>query len=215
MKATGKKRKAKHSAAGKVSSKREVIIKAATEVFLDCGYGSASMNAIACRAGVSKQTIYSHFGGKASLFGAIIKTKCTQLIAPVLSRERQGIRPEETLRNMAREFLKMMMSPENIANFRVVIAESGRFPELAKAFYMSGPRSAVESLSEYLAAQDRDGNLSIDDPIRSAGLFFAMLRSDFYICRLLGVEPEPAIGEINKTVDLAVKTFLAAHTRKY
>ncbi len=107
-----------------------------------------------------------------------------------------------------------MLSPGNIANFRVVIAESGRFPELARAFYMSGPRSAVESLSAYLVAQDRCGNLSIDDPIRSASLFFAMLRSDLYICRLLDIEPEPTADEIGKTVDLAVETFLASHTRK-
>ncbi len=205
-------RKAKHSGAGAAPSKHDVILSAATRVFLHHGYGLTSMDAIACEAGVSKQTIYSHFGGKASLFGAIIEKKCAQLVDHKLSGDTHGGAPEKILKDVAESFLGMMLDPENMANFRIVIAESGRFPELARAFYMSGPRSAVESLSTYLEAQDREGQLSIDDPIRSARLFFAMLRSDLYICRLLGIEPEPAVGEIRETVDLAVETFLAAHT---
>ena len=55
------------------SAKRQVIVRAATQVFLESGYGTASMDTIAAVAGVSKQTVYSHFGAKDALFEAIIE----------------------------------------------------------------------------------------------------------------------------------------------
>ena len=61
-------------------AKADVIVAAATRIFLDAGYGNASMDAIAVEAGVAKQTLYSHFGSKAQLFEAIVHDLCTQLL---------------------------------------------------------------------------------------------------------------------------------------
>ena len=50
------------------ADKRRAILDAAAEVFAASGYERASIDAIAARAGVSKPTVYSHFGGKEQLF---------------------------------------------------------------------------------------------------------------------------------------------------
>ncbi|WEV25420.1 TetR/AcrR family transcriptional regulator [Streptomyces sp. 71268] len=59
--------------AGRLAAKREAILQAAVEIFLREGYDRASVDAIAEEAGVSKQTIYNHFGGKERLFLAAVE----------------------------------------------------------------------------------------------------------------------------------------------
>ncbi len=211
MAPTAKKIERERLKAGEKPSKREAIVTAATRVFLECGYGSASMDKIASQAGVSKQTIYSHFKGKDDLFGAIVKDRCEQLFKPVSSAEPYSGKPGPVLADIAERFLRMMLVKENMASFRVVIAESGRFPELAEVFYSQGPLTAARNLAGYLKDQDREGTVKVADPQASARLFFAMLRGDIYMRGLLGIGPEADDGEIKETVAQAVNTFLLTH----
>lgn len=206
----------KEEASGlKASPKRDAILKAATRVFLDVGYGAASMDTIAREAGVSKQTIYSHFGAKEVLYGAIIRDKCDQLMAPVMAPMTDtgptGDTPETALMGIAVQFLRLVLAEENMANFRSIVAESGRFPELADAFYLAGPKLAVENLSGYLTALDGHGLLKVEDAPASARLFFAMLRGDLYMRRLLRIAAEPSRAEMEKAARQAVQVFLKAH----
>lgn len=56
--------------------KRQCILDAAKQLFLEHGYHASSMNQIAALAGVSKITVYSHFSDKASLFTDAIEHTC-------------------------------------------------------------------------------------------------------------------------------------------
>jgi TetR/AcrR family transcriptional repressor of mexJK operon len=195
-------------------SKHAAILEAATRVFLDSGYDAASMDAIAREAGVSKQTVYSHFGGKDALFGAIIREKCDELLEPIIAPETRVDDPEAALTDMARRFLELVLIAGNMALFRTVVGEWARFPELAAAFYDSGPKLALENLTAYLSELDARGVLAIADPQFAAGLFFGMLRSDTYMRRLLGIGPDPTAEDIERTVGEAVRVFLAAYARR-
>ncbi len=193
------------------SGKRPLIVGAATRVFLDLGYGAASMDAIAAEAGVSKQTVYSHFGAKEALFEAIIEDKCDELLTPVFEAFRPGHDHAKALDEVARRFLSAILAPPNTALFRVIIAESVRFPELANAFYRAGPQTAVDSLAGYLKELDRDGVIATSDPVASARQFFALLRGDLYMRRLLDLAPEPSAAEVAAVADEAVSAFLVIH----
>ena len=57
---------------GRMSRRRESLLKAAAEVFFEQGYAAASIDAIIERAGGSKRNIYSEFGNKQGLFAAIV-----------------------------------------------------------------------------------------------------------------------------------------------
>jgi len=192
-------------------SKRKAILDAATRVFLKHGYGAASMDAVAQEAGVSKQTIYSHFGDKNSLFESIIEEKCDQLLGPMQKPEIHADDPRATLTEMAKRFLDIVLDPENMAHFRVVVAECVRFPDLAKIFYRAGPRLAAERLAEYLAQVHGKGVLHVPDPLSSARLFFGMLREDLYMRHLLDLGPAPSAADIDRVVRQAVQAFLKAH----
>jgi TetR/AcrR family transcriptional regulator, mexJK operon transcriptional repressor len=193
------------------TGKRQAIVEAAARVFLAAGYGVASMDSIAAEAGVSKQTVYSHFGAKDALFAAIVEGKCDDLMAPMRLPEAPGDGPAKVLADLARRFVATVFAEPNMALFRVVIAESGRFPELAQAFYRTGPVTAVGNLAGYLTGLDRKRVLTVRDATASARLFFAMLRGDLYIRRLLDLTPEPAAAELEAVVEQAVAAFLAAH----
>jgi len=195
-------------------SKRDVILDAARRVFLDVGYGAASMDAIAREAGVSKQTIYAHFGAKDALFGAIMVARADHFLEPL--PEVVGDTPDvaAALEGLARRYLEVLLAPEAVARFRVVLAESGRFPELAEVFYRSGPRRAADRLSAYLAALDAGGVLCVPDPETAASQFLGALRGDVFIRYMLGLGEAPSGAEIDRNVAHAVGAFLAAHDRR-
>ncbi len=104
--------------------KRQAIVAAAARVFLDSGYGAASMDAIADEAGVSKQTVYSHFGAKDALFQAIIEDKCEQLLQPIFLKLVPGQDHAETLKEVARHFLTAILAPGSTALFRYTYQSS-------------------------------------------------------------------------------------------
>ncbi|AIL08763.1 TetR/AcrR family transcriptional regulator [Stenotrophomonas maltophilia] len=56
--------------------KRAAILEAAKVLFIEQGYTGVSMDAIAAQAGVSKLTVYSHFGDKETLFSEAVQSKC-------------------------------------------------------------------------------------------------------------------------------------------
>ena len=59
--------------------KRRAILDAAAEVFGTQGYERASIDAIAAASGVSKPTIYSHFGTKEQLFRESIAESAAEI----------------------------------------------------------------------------------------------------------------------------------------
>jgi AcrR family transcriptional regulator len=68
--------------------KKEVIVRAALELFQTYGFKKASVNEIAHRAGVSQVTIYNHFGSKEGLVREVVK----KLYLDILERFKKIIR---------------------------------------------------------------------------------------------------------------------------
>jgi AcrR family transcriptional regulator len=192
------------------AAKRERILDAAHRVFLESGYGAASMEAIARTAGVAKQTVYAHFGTKAGLFGWIMRERCDWLLEPLPPAETDHD-PVIALEAIAARFLEIVLAPEALARFRLVMAEHARFPELAQVFFAAGPARATAGLAAYLAHLDRRRLMHVPDPLEAASQFFGMIRGDLYLRHLLGLETEQQPHRIRAVVQAAVRAFVAAH----
>ncbi|MBP7656876.1 MAG: helix-turn-helix transcriptional regulator, partial [Pseudoxanthomonas sp.] len=64
--------------------KRAAILEAAKQLFAREGFNGVSMDQIAAEAGVSKLTVYSHFGDKDALFAAAVQAKCAEMLPDAL-----------------------------------------------------------------------------------------------------------------------------------
>lgn len=160
------------TAAAGANHKREQILQGAMQVFLQQGYARTSMDRVATVAGVSKQTIYSYFQDKQGLFVALIKRVTIQRLQQELQLKPWEGQPAEWLQQLADSFLRRMDDPEYIAFLRLVIAESGRFPELAQLYTQTVIQYGYQTLSSYLAAHRE---LNIVDPEATARIFMGAL----------------------------------------
>lgn len=189
------------------SPKAGQILLAARKVFMRDGYGAASMDAIAREAAVSKATLYAHFSGKEALFAAVIRERIQHLTRSLSPAELEPLEPAEALRRVGRLFLDLILSPEAVALYRVVVAEAPRFKELGRVFYESGPIHVKRGLADYLEAVTRRGLLAVPEPYLAAEQFCGMLHSHFHLMRVLGVAGRPADDQIAQAIELAVRVL--------
>ena len=127
----------KNRGRSKSEEKRRLIIDAAGDLFMEQGYENASMDGIAKLAGVSKQTLYSHFGGKEQLFSAAIECKCEEYqLDSSLSNTDNNYR--DSLQEFCEQLARLLVSPEALQVFRVCVAEADR-TEVGNLFWQAGP----------------------------------------------------------------------------
>jgi len=192
------------------SRKRRKMVDAATALFMKQGYGAVSMDAIARAADVSKATLYAHFASKDALFATIVGDACCLDTVDEASFYADPADVGATLRVIGRSFLSYLLLPETLARYRLVVAESARFPELGAAFWVNGPLAFRHRLAAWVAQQCRAGRLAADDPDVAAEQFVGLLRSGVFMRASLAVPPAPDQAEIEATVAAAVTTFLRA-----
>jgi AcrR family transcriptional regulator len=138
----------------KSREKTQAILKAAMKEFLAHGYAATSMDRLAKSAGVSKATIYNHFQDKEQLFNAVIQDLVKEKFQPILSLDNPQSfpgKPQEVLQQIALTMLKHGSRDRTLQNFiRIIIGESGRFPELAKAYIYHIASPSIMALTKYL-----------------------------------------------------------------
>jgi TetR/AcrR family transcriptional regulator, mexJK operon transcriptional repressor len=197
--------------------KSRAIVEAATTVFLRNGYRGASMDEIAARAGVSKQTIYKRFPDKESLFAEIVVSTVDEASDPVHAEVRDLEDTgdvEADLRDLARRQLLRVMQPRLLQLRRLVIGEAGRFPELGRVFYERGPGRTVDALADTFERLAERGLLEVDDPRLAAAHFnWLIMSSPLNRAMLLGRDEPPASADLDRHVEAGVRAFLAAYGR--
>jgi len=146
------------------------LIDAALEAFVEEGY-RASIDRIAARAQVARQTIYNHFGSKDGLFAEVIH-QASQQILVTLDTEAEL---RSALIAFGQAYREKVLSPDGIAVFRTIAAEAPNFPELSKQFFQIGPQSTRKRLSDYLARAIQKDLLRPEDPDFMAETLVAML----------------------------------------
>ncbi len=187
--------------------RRAAIVAAATDVFLEHGFGAATLDDVVRRAGGSRATLYEHFGGKKGLFAAIIAHQCELIVAPLALSEDEGA-PEKVLADVGRRFMDILMSPRGLGLYRMVSAEAARFPALGAQVFASGPKAAADRLAVYLRAQVKAGVLLLPDVDLAARHFLEMVKGELHTRALFNVAPMPTPAEIDACVKGAVATFL-------
>ena len=177
---------------------RERVLRAATSSFLARGYGS-SVDDIARRAGVAKQTVYQHFANKDELFKAVAGDLAKRVLVKL-----EGGDIRQSLIRFALEYRKRALGAQGIATFRTLVPEVPRFRALARDMYANTAGEMVRRLAEFLRQK-----LNVPDPEFAAEMFLSMLTGHDRLKRLFAVAPG-AESEAARTARI-VDCFLKAH----
>jgi AcrR family transcriptional regulator len=194
-------------------AKRRAILDVASEVFIAQGYAATSMSEIAARLGGSKGTLYNYFRSKQELFSAFITDTCqgpALAIFDHLPAAGAGKSIRDNLISFGVEFLGFILSPPLIAVNRVVVAETGRFPELGRLFFAAGPGRSEARFAQLVEGAMDAGELRREDPVMVGRCLKDLILSDYHHRQLWGVLGDMPAGQIEAHVSGVVDVFLRA-----
>ena len=190
----------------KAKKKEQQILKGALQEFVENGYLGTSMDRIAQTAGVSKQTVYSHFGDKEGLFKALIQHVASEKFQLVWAKPLQG-KPEEVLKELAYRLLKEVKNPEYLSFVHLLITESKRDSDLGTLFLATVAKPAMEIFTNYFRETQQ---LSIQNPEAIAHIFVGTLINFVLTQEMLNGKKIMPMSEeilINTLVNLIVTDY--------
>lgn len=196
-------------------AKREAILDASKKLFVQLGFDAVSMDQIASAAGVSKLTVYSHFGDKETLFAAAVESHCANGMPSSLFEDRPATPVRERLMEIATAFYAMISSPEAIAGHRILCSPQLANSHLPQLFWESGPRRVQDGFAALLDARVAADELDIPDTALASSQFFTLLKGEPHARMVFGcgcggeVNLEPA-AHVAACVDM----FLRAYGRR-
>lgn len=194
-------------------AKRAAILDAAERMFLQHGYEGVSMDQIAAEAGVSKLTVYSHFGDKDALFAEAARSYCERQMPTSAFDPDPTVPLRDRLMTLGRAFFSMISSPQAVAGHRMLCTPQMIEKRLAQLFWESGPQRVQDKFSALLERRIAAGDLEIDDVPLASAQFFALLKGEphqrlvFGCCAQAGVDPEAQEAHIAASVDLFLRAY--------
>ncbi|MFJ6025404.1 TetR/AcrR family transcriptional regulator [Brevundimonas sp. NPDC092305] len=191
-------------AAGQIDeTKTEAILEAAQALFVEKGV-LVSMDQIARKAGVSRQTLYNRFPSKVEIGRALAARRSDAITSPL----RSGGDPETVLTAFAAGLLDKICNGDARVSMRGVALMSPHAPEIAGAIYDAGPKEGLRRLAAWLEEQDRQGRLAIPDPMAAAEMFAGMTLGHGHLRSILGV-PHPPMERDVRAAE-AARRFIRA-----
>ena len=161
------------------SQKRHEILDAAIREFQAVGYDNTSMDRIAESAGASKRTVYNHFASKDLLFQAAFDRLKDEL------QELKSI-PYDPERGLAEQLGEFVEAKRAVAENPAWLG----LMKVATTVFIANPDMARETMARLAEEEDRlvswlrdataDGRMNVEDPVRAAQVFWAMVSGGFY-----------------------------------
>lgn len=197
--------------AGQDRRKRDAIVQAASEVFLELGFEGASMSQIAARVGGSKRTLYGYFPSKEELFIAFAQDTSDSYIDPMLDALTRSSGPvSQTLQRFGEDLLGFLCAPSSITIWQTIIGVSGR-SDVGALFFNAGPEEGMQRMAEYLQQQMDLGLMRRGDATLAAKQLGALLEAQTLMPCLFGALKDPSPEYLRDATQRAVELFLAGY----
>lgn len=191
--------------------KREAILDAAQSLFAERGIDGVPIEAIAARSGVSKVTVYGHFGDKATIFDSIVQRETERLAQSICGALKSSGSLEERLTGFGMALIEMLTQPCHLALDRAVSLEAQRNPSIGRRFFEAGPGQVRQMLTDVLSRAQANGEVLLDDPAYAAkdllALWLGFNAMEQRFCG--GCLPDEAT--LRNHVGRAVRLFLKAN----
>ncbi len=186
--------------------KVEAVLTAARKLFLTLGYSNTTTDMVQKESGVSKATLYNCYGTKESLFAAVIEQECQvfrEVFTEILPETRSL---EKGLYSMGRAYLDVLVNPDTLDFYRVMVSEAARFPELASNFLEIGPRTTHSLFTGFI--HSHCATLSNEQADRFGAMFMSLLRGEMHTRCLLRIDYRPSEKELNDHATYAVEMVM-------
>ena len=186
----------------------ELILDAATELFLAHGFGATRIEAVAQRVRISKRTFYHRFSDKPALFAAVVHRIINRLRPAASVPLIEGADLRIVLERLAMLILRAALSPQAIALHRLIVAESARFPDLAEVLAREGAtEEAIALIAGTLDREVKARRLKLEDTIFAAQQFLQMVIA-LPQRRAMGLGPPMSKRELTEWPHKVVNLFL-------
>jgi AcrR family transcriptional regulator len=193
--------------------KHDAIAAAALVLFARDGYERTSVDAIAAEAGVSKRTVYSHYGDKENLFLLVLSETYDTMRERVRDivdrhlRDVEDVRPALTA--SVREIVRTITrSPERSTLARLLISEAPHFPAILDLWQNQG---IVPLIAEPLAELAAVGLLDTDDPAQAAEHLSALTFGQVNNKSMMGTI-QLTDSEADRIIGSGIAVFMRAYT---
>lgn len=191
--------------------RRAAILKVAREVFLSDGYAAASMSHIAARVGGSKATLYNYFPSKKDLFFAVSEADSVRMMDQLFQFDDIIGDVFECVRLFCRRLVDVVLHDDMLALYRLIVAESVRFPEIGLAAYETGYGPGMKRMAGLLQMAMDQGHLRKANPHKAAELVFELCQGCLHDYCLWGVRQNIPPEEIIAAADQAAAVFLTVY----
>ena len=187
--------------------RRHDVIDAALSEIVENGYGAVTMQAIARRAGASKETLYAWFGDRDGLVSAVIEhnadLSAERVQAALADAPGDLEQARRTLTSYAVGLLTLLTGEVSVALNRAAMGS----PLLAQQLLASGRHRVGPIAEAYLERLHDAGILRVPDPAVSYRLLYGLVVQDTQIRVLLGEAP-PAAPMVQRQAAAAVAAFV-------
>jgi TetR/AcrR family transcriptional repressor of mexJK operon len=191
----------------KSEAKRAAIMQTAAHLFLEQGLKAVSMDQVAEVAGVSKRTVYGHFGSKEALFAACTRWRSRQRrVDGALLLPDDGAR--SALLRLTRRLMALVFEPDVIAMCRVVQFEALEHPAVARQFFENGPAQSHAVAADLLRRLIARGDLREHDAEAAAWQLINLSFGTFRMRLMLGLIEAVPEGELDAHLRSTVEDFL-------
>lgn len=186
--------------------RRQRVHAAVRELMAEQGF-RISMDAVAQRAGCSKQTLYAQFGSKQALLRSVIDENLDQA---TIRLDDPGEDLRGTLFAFAMEHLAHLCDPSVVATSQLLTAEAHQFPDEARALYRDGCDALVQRLARWLDAAMQRGQLRCDDAHLAAELLLSMIVGLDFERQRFAVPHRQSVMARRRWAGFAIDAFLRA-----
>ncbi len=189
---------------GEQAARRQAALDAALAELLERGVTGLTMQAVATRAGSSKESLYTWFGSRQGMLAALIERQAEQVNESVARALDRPADPRATLTTIAQNLLTLLVGDVSVALNRAAMTS----PELADLLLRHGRHTTGPLVAAYLRRLADDGRVHVDDPEEAFQLLYGLVVRDLQIRVLLGEDP-PGTETIQRQARTAVARFLA------
>jgi TetR/AcrR family transcriptional repressor of mexJK operon len=169
------------------------------------------IDSVARRAGVSKLTVYRHFGSFEALIRAVLHEQHVRLVhhADGIPRVSQDLR--RTLAEIGERLLLFLTDDEGQTLLRITSSQAAHRQGLGRLVYEDGPRTFVARIARLLRAAGKAEGFVFEAPLEAAEQLVGMWNGIVVTGVMMQGRPRPAAAEIRRRVRRAVDVFLRAH----